>query len=294
MDIDCISLPAAAAAVARPWIHGAPPPSVLSPGTKCRTPAPPQPLSAPHRPSNVPLYRSPGSRGGPAGGHGRQLDPPPSVPILKVHAATRTIPTPTASASDDDDLDAHGCGHCCTVARTRAGGGANPRHRTCGRHSPPPLRPPQAAAHPLPLPPPPTRPYVIPASLPSSTCNVLRLRWISPDSGAAEWKASHVPVATGKWLAHVGVAPPFFVRQRRSLATKAGFGWGLSCDDETLSSETFITNSPSASSGPCTSTRLLHQAGDYHDLARAMRIIAGSSHLTYFHVVWDENKSTTH
>ena len=116
--------------------------------------------------------------------------------------------------------DAHGCGHCCTVARTRAGGGADPRHRTCGRHFPPPLRAPQAAAHPLPLPPPPTRPYVIPASLPSSTWNALRQRWISPDSGATEWKASHVPVATGKWLARVGVAPPFFVRQRSSLATK--------------------------------------------------------------------------
>ena len=116
--------------------------------------------------------------------------------------------------------DVHGCGHCCTVACNRAGGGGDPRHRTCGRHSPPPLRPPQAAAHPLPLPPPPTRPYVIPASLPSSTWNALRQRWISLDSGATEWKASHVPVATGKWLARVGVAPPFFVRQRRSLATK--------------------------------------------------------------------------
>ena len=30
---------------------------------------------------------------------GPALDPPPSVPILKVHAATRTTPTPTAAAT---------------------------------------------------------------------------------------------------------------------------------------------------------------------------------------------------
>ena len=51
--------------------------------------------------------------GAPVGGHastsgplphptraGPVLDPPPLVPILKVHAATRTTPTPTAAATD--------------------------------------------------------------------------------------------------------------------------------------------------------------------------------------------------
>jgi hypothetical protein len=56
-----------------PGIRGAPPPSVLSPATNRRAPAPPQPpFSLP--PSSPPCPGAQGAEaGGPAGGHGRGL-----------------------------------------------------------------------------------------------------------------------------------------------------------------------------------------------------------------------------
>ncbi|XP_066353493.1 uncharacterized protein [Miscanthus floridulus] len=179
--------------------------------------------------------------------------PPPStralysatpVPVMKVHAATRTTPTPTAAATAAPWL-APAPEAELTLDTVPAA--ATPRLHFGPRR--------QQHIR-FPLPPPPTRPYVIPASLPSSTWNALRQRWISPDSGAAEWKASHVPVATGNWqVARARRRRSSLFRETQEIPGNKGLGWGLSCDDETLSSETFITNSPSASSGPCTSTR---------------------------------------